>query len=50
MGLLFGLFMAGIALWNEAEKEDIIRLKMAGDRNIAIYVSSSTQQTNKFGS
>lgn len=39
MGLLFGFFMAGIALWNDAKREELIRLKMTSDRNIAISVS-----------
>jgi hypothetical protein len=39
MGLYFGLFMAGIAVFNESEIEDALRRKLKADTGIAIYVS-----------
>jgi hypothetical protein len=42
MGLYFGLFMAGIAVFNETDKEDLIRRKLKADTRISIYVRIAT--------
>lgn len=39
MGLYWGLFMAGIAVFNNVFAEDLIRHKMRSDNSISIYVS-----------
>jgi hypothetical protein len=41
MGLYFGLFMAGIAVFNEIETEDILRRKLKADSRVSIYVRVS---------
>ena len=41
MGLYFGLFMAGIAVFNETETEDLVRRKLKSDTRVSIYVSIS---------
>lgn len=38
MGLYFGLFMAGIAVFNETEEEDLLRSKLKADQRVSIYV------------
>jgi hypothetical protein len=38
MGLYFGLFMAGIAVFNDSETEDLLRRKMKADTRVSIYV------------
>lgn len=38
MGLYFGLFMAGIAVFNETETEDLLRRKLKADTSVSIYV------------
>jgi Fungal specific transcription factor domain len=38
MGIYFGLFMAGIAVFNETEEEDFIRRKLKADTRVSIYV------------
>lgn len=40
MGLYFGLFMAGIAVFNDSETEDLLRRKMKADTRVSIYVRS----------
>lgn len=39
MGLYWGLFMAGVAVFNDEIAEDLIRRKLKADVNISIYVS-----------
>ena len=39
MGLHWGLFMAGIAIFNDVVAEDLIRHKLTPDNSISIYVS-----------
>lgn len=39
MGLYFGLFMAGSAIFNESEKEDLLTKKLKADTRTSIYVS-----------
>lgn len=39
MGLFFGLFMTGVAIFDDPDSEDLIRGKMTSRRNITIYVS-----------
>lgn len=39
MGLYFGLFMAGVAIFNDEPAEDLIRKKLTADQSISIYVS-----------
>jgi transcription factor-like protein len=39
MGIYFGLFMAGIAVFNEPEIEDVLRKKLKADTRVSIYVS-----------
>jgi len=39
MGLYFGLFMAGIAIHNNPEVEDILRRRLKADTGVSIYVS-----------
>jgi hypothetical protein len=41
MGLYFGLFMAGIAVFNDEPSENLIRQKLRADQSISIYVSST---------
>jgi hypothetical protein len=38
MGLYFGLFMAGIAVFNEAEEEELLRRTLKADTRVSIYV------------
>lgn len=38
MGLYFGLFMAGIAVFNEPNEEDLLRRKLKADTSVSIYV------------
>ncbi len=38
MGLYWGLFMAGVAIFNDVVAEDLIRQKMKGDTSLSIYV------------
>jgi hypothetical protein len=38
MGLYLGLFMAGIAVFNDSETEDLLRRKMKADTRVSIYV------------
>jgi hypothetical protein len=38
MGLYFGLFMAGIAVFNETNEEDLLRRKLKADTSVSIYV------------
>lgn len=40
MGLYFGLFMAGVAIFNDEQSEDLIRKKLKADQSISIYVST----------
>jgi len=44
MGLYWGLFMAGIAIFNDEAAEDLIRQKLKADKSISIYVSVSHSQ------
>jgi len=37
MGLYWGLFMAGIAIFNDEAAEDLIRQKLKADKSISIY-------------
>lgn len=37
MGLYFGLFMAGVAIFNDEPAEDLIRKKLTADQSISIY-------------
>ncbi|KAH8595532.1 hypothetical protein B0O99DRAFT_652010 [Bisporella sp. PMI_857] len=37
MGLYFGLFMAGIAVFNNPEVEDLLRRKLKADTRVSIY-------------
>lgn len=39
MGLYFGLFMAGIAVFNNYETEALLRRKLKADTRVGIYVS-----------
>lgn len=39
MGLYFGLFMAGVAVFNDETSENLIRQKLQADQSISIYVS-----------
>jgi hypothetical protein len=39
MGLLWGLFMAGVVISDDAEAEALIRRKLRSDASISIYVS-----------
>lgn len=41
MGLYWGLFMAGIAIFNDPVAEDLIRSKLKADTNSNIYVWAS---------
>jgi hypothetical protein len=41
MGLYFGLFMAGIAVFNDLQIEDLLRRKLKADTRVSIYVSHS---------
>jgi hypothetical protein len=41
MGLLWGLFMAGVAIFNDNDAEALIRRKLNPDARISIYVSTS---------
>lgn len=41
MGLYWGLFMAGVAIFNDEAAEDLIRQKLKADKSISIYVSIS---------
>jgi hypothetical protein len=38
MGHYFGLFMAGIAVFNDIETEDLVRRKLKADTRVSIYV------------
>ena len=38
MGLYWGLFMAGVAVYNDPVAEDLIRRKLQADSNTSIYV------------
>jgi Fungal specific transcription factor domain len=38
MGLYFGLFMAGIAVFNEPDEEELLRRKLKADTRVSIYV------------
>ena len=40
MGLYFGLFMAGIAVYNNFEVEDTLRRRLKADTSVSIYVRS----------
>ncbi|KAK5047639.1 hypothetical protein LTR84_006304 [Exophiala bonariae] len=37
MGLLWGMFMAGVAIFNDTEAEALIRRKLSSDASISIY-------------
>jgi hypothetical protein len=39
MGLYWGLFMAGIAIFNDEIAEELIRHKLSSDTSVSIYVS-----------
>jgi hypothetical protein len=39
MGLYWGLFMAGVAVFNDPVAEDLIRRKLKSDTSVSIYVS-----------
>lgn len=39
MGLYFGLFMAGIAVFNDMVVETVLRHKLKADTRVSIYVS-----------
>lgn len=41
MGLYFGLFMAGVAVFNDEVAENLIRQKLQADQSISIYVRIS---------
>lgn len=43
MGLYFGLFMAGTAVFNDYEAEDLLRRKLKADTRVSIYVSFPMQ-------
>lgn len=47
MGLYFGLFMAGIAVFNDLEIEDLLRRKLKADTRVSIYVR--IHHLGKFG-
>jgi len=40
MVLYFGLFMAGIAIFNDFETEELLRQKLKADTKVCIYVST----------
>lgn len=40
MGLLWGIFMAGVAIFNDTQAEALIRRKLNSDMSISIYVST----------
>jgi hypothetical protein len=40
MGLLWGIFMAGVTIFNDTEVEALIRRKLSSDASISIYVST----------
>ena len=40
MGLLWGMFMAGVAIFNDTEAEALIRRRLSSDASISIYVST----------
>lgn len=42
MGQYWGLFMAGIAVFNDEVAEDLIRRKLKADTSVSIYVSTSS--------
>lgn len=42
MGLYFSLFMAGIAIFNNLEIEELLRRKLKADMRVSIYVSFAT--------
>lgn len=39
MGLYWGLFMAGVAIFNDLEAEALLRKRLTSDSSISIYVS-----------
>lgn len=39
MGLIWGMFMAGVAIFHDTEAEALIRRKLSSDASISIYVS-----------
>jgi len=41
MGLYWGLFMAGVAIFNDVVTEDLIRRKLKSDTSMSIYVRVS---------
>lgn len=43
MGLYFGLFMAGIAVYNNPEIEDILRRRLKADTRVSIYVGLQSE-------
>jgi hypothetical protein len=42
MRLYFGLFMAGIAVFNETDMEDLLRRKLKAGTRVSIYVRNIT--------
>lgn len=42
MGLYFGLFMAGISVFNETPEEELLKRKLKADTRVSIYVSITT--------
>ena len=43
MGLLWGIFMAGVVIFNDTEAEALIRRKLSSGASISIYVSTESR-------
>jgi hypothetical protein len=48
MGLLWGLFMAGVAIFNDDAAEDLIRRRLSPAASISIYVSTKTESSRRY--
>ena len=48
MGLYWGLFMAGVATFNDEAVEALIRVKLKADKSISIYVSAQEVENGSF--
>lgn len=49
MGLYFGLFMAGVAVFNDLEVENLLRQKLKADTRVSIYVSYMNEDSKETG-
>jgi hypothetical protein len=47
MGLLWGIFMAGVAIFDDTEAEALIRRKLRSDASISIYVGAHTRDLSR---